>query len=437
MKVMIFVLILLTSLFSNVGMAQDSVQKTILNLESSIVDLQQQINQLKHDLGADVSEVNAKRIKNLETYAVQLNTVLSQLKEQVHENTAEVSRISSTEEKKPNLGIYGTLLVAKEKGQDSVIDGQSFEIILSGQPHKRLSYFMELEFERAAEVGGSRGGEVLLEQAYTDFVLSSWANFRGGILLVPFGNIERDHYAPLRDVISKPYTSYALAPSDWTDNGLGFNGKFNLSDNWLADFQTYLIAGLDNNINSTGLRSSRQGFGVDNNNNKAFAGKMKLQNTGGFSAGLSLYNGAWDDSDNRYITGLGANFDYQWQWLELVGDYTRMSVEREIQGSAIMDGYYLRSIVSIDKFLPENWLGEDFRSAMLQFVLQYDRVNIENFLDRTLADNWEKRFTVGVNLAPVSSWILKLNYENVTAGGPDKILWGNNDIWLFSMGYVF
>jgi len=111
-------------------------------------------------------------------------------------------------------------------------------------------------------------------------------NFRGGIVLVPFGNIERDHFAPLRDVISKPYTSFALAPSDWTDNGFGINGRFNVSENWLADYQAYVIAGLDSGLSTTGLRAARQGFGIDNNNNKAIAAKIRLQNTSGLTLGF-------------------------------------------------------------------------------------------------------------------------------------------------------
>jgi regulator of replication initiation timing len=335
-------LILITSLLvllSNPSHAQDSYKSKIIQLEAGMSSLQQQINQLREDMGTGISDSNAKRLANLEAYAVKLNEVLSDVQEKIEENTGEVTRISKIQQNKPNIGIYGTITAGKASNQNSIIDGQSFELVISGQPHKRISYFTELEFERAATVGGPRGGEVLLEQAYTDIQLNSWANFRGGVLLVPFGNIERDHYAPLREVISKPLTSYAIAPSDWTDNGFGFNGKFNISDNWIADYQAYVIAGLDSNIGTTGLRATRQGFGVDNNNNKAFAGKISLQNTSDFTLGLSYYTGAWNDSGDRDIEGFNIDIDYKLKWFELVGEYTDMDIDKEVGGAAHMDGY--------------------------------------------------------------------------------------------------
>ena len=431
----LFLLTLL--LFTNISLAQKDLQSKIQELESNFANLQRQINQLKQDIGEDTSTSNSQRIASLEAYAVQLHDVLTDVQEQVEENSSEVTRISKVQESQPNLGIYGTITAGKATNENTIIDGQSFELILSGQPHKRLSYFAELEFERAATVGGSRGGEVLLEQAYTDFKVNSWMNFRGGIVLVPFGNIERDHFAPLRDVISKPYTSFALAPSDWTDNGFGFNGRFNISENWLADYQTYVISGLASGLSTTGLRATRQGFGEDNNNNKAIASKISLQNTSGLTLGFSLYNGAWDDEGRKDITGYNFDIDYQWNWLELVGEYTKMDVDREISGSAVMDGYYIRSIFSLENLFSDNWLSEDFSHAKLSLVTQYDQVNIENFFDISQADNWEKRYTIGLRLQPTNSWILSLNYESAEDAGLDTILRGDGSIWLFSMGYVF
>ncbi|MBL4660325.1 MAG: hypothetical protein JKY19_08210 [Alcanivoracaceae bacterium] len=424
-------------LFVSTSSAQKSLQNKIQELEDNFANLQRQINQLKQDIGNDVSTTNSQRIASLEAYAVQLHDVLTDVQEQVEENSSEVTRISKVQENQPNLGIYGTITAGKATNENTIIDGQSFELILSGQPHKRLSYFAELEFERAATVGGSRGGEVLLEQAYTDFKINSWMNFRGGILLVPFGNIERDHFAPLRDVISKPYTSFALAPSDWTDNGFGVNGRFNVSENWLADYQAYVIAGLDSGLSTTGLRATRQGFGVDNNNNKAIAAKISLQNTSGLTLGFSLYNGAWDDEGRKDITGYNFDIDYQWNWLELVAEYTKMNIDREINGSAVMDGYYIRSIFSLENLFSDNWLSEDFSHAKLSLVTQYDQVNIENFFDISQADNWEKRYTIGLRLQPTNSWILSLNYESTEDAGLETILRGDGSIWLFSMGYVF
>ncbi len=433
------VIILLTSsliLLTNVGVAAD-YQTKIKRLEAGFASLQQQINDLRKDMGSDVSEENALRLANLEAYAVQLNEVLSEVQEKIEENKSEVARITTEQSNKPNIGIYGTITAGKVNGQDSIIDGQSFELIVSGQPHKRISYFTELEFERAAAVGTSRGGEVLVEQAYTDIQLTSWMNFRGGILLVPFGNIERDHFAPIREVVSQPLTSYAIAPAAWSENGFGINGRFNLSDSWIADYQAYVIAGLDDNITTTGMRRARQGFGLDNNNSKAFAGKLVLQNTSGFNVGLSYYSGAYNDSGTKDITGFNIDFDYKRDWFEILGEYTDMDIEQETGADTHLDGYYLRNIVSINGLLPENFLGADFPHARLSFVTQYDEATIENFFDSSIADNYERRITLGLRLQPTSSVMLNINYEDANARGPDRILRGNDELWIFSLGYVF
>ncbi len=424
-------------LISSIGHAETDYQSKIKQLESGFASLQQQINQLKNDMGPNISETNSKRLTNLEAYAVKLNEVLTELQDNVEENTNEVSRITKTQQSRPNLGVYGTITAGKANGQNSIIDGQSFELIISGQPHKRISYFTELEFERAAAVGTQRGGEVLVEQAYTDIQLNSWMNFRGGILLVPFGNIERDHFAPIREVISAPLTSFAIAPGSWSDNGFGVNGRFNLSDSWVADYQAYAIAGLDSNITSTGLRATRQGFGVDNNNNKAFAGKLSLQNTSGFVLGLSYYKGGWNDSSSKDISGFNIDMDYKYKWFEILGEYTDMDVEQETGGSAHLDGYYIRNLLSLNNLLPNHFLGDDFPHARLSFVTQYDEVTIENFYDVTQPDNYERRITLGLRLQPTPSIMLNINYEDANARGPDRILRGNDELWIFSLGYVF
>jgi hypothetical protein len=87
--------------------------------------------------------------------------------------------------------------------------------------------------------------------------------------------------------------------------------------------------------------------------------------------------------------------------------------------------------------LPDSFLGNDFPHSRLSFVSQYDEVSIENFYDSSIPDNYERRITLGLRLQPTSSWMVNLNYEDASARGPDRILRGNDDLWIFSLGYVF
>jgi len=88
----LFLLTLL--LFVSTSSAQRSLQNKIQELENNFANLQRQINQLKQDIGNDVSTTNSQRIASLEAYAVQLHDVLTDVQEQVEENSSEVTRIS-------------------------------------------------------------------------------------------------------------------------------------------------------------------------------------------------------------------------------------------------------------------------------------------------------------------------------------------------------
>jgi hypothetical protein len=53
----------------------------------------------------------------------------------------------------------------------------------------RLRFVGELELEHGVVEGLEEGGELELEQAYIDFLVTSAVNFRAGMLLVPVGII--------------------------------------------------------------------------------------------------------------------------------------------------------------------------------------------------------------------------------------------------------
>ncbi|MDH5433209.1 MAG: porin [Gammaproteobacteria bacterium] len=417
---------------------QENLSNDIKKLENQIRQLERDIRQLRRSSGGNTNQSDKSRISQLEQYVIQLNEALSELQQKVLDNEAETQRLSTNQDKQPKIGIYGTFDVHKQEIESTMFDGHSLEIFISGQSGERISYFTEIEFERAANVGGNRGGEILVEEAYTDIKLASAINLRAGIFNIPFGNVERDRYGPLRDLVSKPYTSDALAPQDWSDNGIGFNGKFNLSKSWITDYHVYAVSGLNGNITNSGLRDARQGFGQDNNHNKAVATKLKFHHLSGHSFGFSHYIGAWNDLGTHDIEGINFDFEIDWDWMELIGEYTKMTIDREIDTSqAIMDGYYLRTVFHLEKGFVNNWLSKDFPYAKLALVLQYDEVNIENFVDPLQPDNWHERYTSGITLEPDYSWRIKLNYEEIKTPHIAPIGHNHSDTWTFSIGYIF
>ena len=334
------------------------------------------------------------------------------------------------------LSSYGAVNFGKRSGRDSIIDAESFELVLSGQPHERISFFSEVEFERAASVGAERGGEVLVEQAYVDLMLNPDLSVRGGVILVPFGNNEADHYAPLRDVIYRPLSSRLIAPSDWTDNGFGLVGHRELSQNWQLDWEAYLIAGIDDQIGPNGLRNARQGFGEDNNNNKAFAGHLNLRSSQDLSLGLGIYSGAYDDAGDLQLTGWGLDFNWRIEGWKFAGEYLRMRAERAQGGAATQEGGYARAGYDIHRWFDPSWSGASFPEARLSLIYEYDYVSVEDLTSVAGLVERERKHVLGLRYEPDHSWVLKLNREWSDASGR-ALINGDSDAWAVGIGFVF
>lgn len=428
-------------------------------LEERVNRLEDGIDALRQELGALrqlLAELLAKNPETAETSAPAIEERLHALEaageemagqqetldETLRNQAQRVEVVSAAETRRAQVTVYGTFNVVDDSDADSRFDGEAFEIVLSGQPHERLGFFAEIEFERAATVGGERGGEVLVEQAHATYTLSPWLNLRAGVLLLPFGNFSIDHYAPNRDVITKPLVSFVVAPSDWTDNGFGFLGEGPLGNNWTFDYELYAVSGLDADITALGTRAARQPFGVDNNNDKALVGRMAFNRQGWLELGLSAYHGKYDDADRHRLLGWAVDTSVEQGRLRFTGEFNHFEAERPgAEPNAVLEGWYTRLVLDITPpWLRRGWHGQVFPGARLDAVAQVDEAQIEGPLDATPGSpqsmNRERRFTLGLNYRPTHHWVLKLARErNEVDGLP--LQRGERDAWLASVGFLF
>ena len=365
-----------------------------------------------------------------------LGADLAAVRGEVENQGHALAAASASRQREIAISSYGAVNLGKRSGQDSVIDAESFELVLSGQPHPSVSFFSEIEFERAATVGGPRGGEVLLEQAYVDYAINDNLALRGGVILVPFGNNEADHYAPLREVILRPLSSRLIAPSDWTDNGFGLVGHRELSANWQLDWETYLIAGLDSGIGPGGLRNARQGFGEDNNNDKALAAHLTLRRNDQLALGLGVYDGDYDDVGRLRLRGLGLDYSWRLDRWRFSGEYLAMRAERAEGESADLRGGYARAAYDVQQWLPLAWRNEAFPDARLSLVYEYDHVSVEDLTSLASLVARERKHVLGLRYEPDHSWILKLNREWSDASNRTLVN-GDSDGWIIGIGFVF
>jgi len=435
------VLTLLVTLAATAFAGDATVEGRLEELESGLAGLRQEVADLRllleRLLEQDAQGSLAAKVSALEATSQELVSGQEELAETVRSNSSVARSLSDADIRRPQLTVYGTFTATAPEGEDSVFDATSFELVLSGRPHTRLGFFAEVEFEQAAAVGGGRGGEIKMEQAYASYTISPLMNLRAGVLLVPFGNVNVDHYAPNRDVISKPLVSYAVAPSDWTDNGLGFYGNALVGDAWSFDYEAYVIAGLDADISALGLRAARQGFGVDNNDDKAVAARIAWNRAGWLEMGWSGYRGKFDDEDRLRMTGWALDAFFERGRLRMTGEYNHVGAEQPSGPDAVFEGYYARLVLDVTPpALHRGGHGRDFPSSRLDLVAQYDDVRITGPLGGTLVTNKERRYTLGLNYRPSHHWVLKLNYERSEASAA-ALQKGDFRGILTSIGFLF
>lgn len=395
----------------------DRLEQGLEAVRRDVAELKALIERLVAERGADAGTLGG-RIESLAATTQELEAEQAELAATLRGSEASLKALSEADRQRTQLTVYGTFNVIESDSADAVYDAEAFELVLSGQPHERLGFFAEIEFERAASVGAERGGEILIEQAYATYTLAPWMGLRAGVLLVPFGNVNVDHFAPNRDVISKPLVSYVVAPSDWTDNGFGFNGSVLLGDAWTFAYETYLVAGLDADVTALGTRAARQPFGVDNNHNKAAVGRFALNRGGWLELGVSGYSGKYDDGDRLRLSGWAADVLFEHGRLKLTGEYDRLQARQPEGPDAVLTGGYARAVVDVTPgWLRRGWHGTLFPGARLALVAQYDRADLEGPLDGGFETNVEERFTLGLNYRPSHHWVLKLQVEDSEATG--------------------
>ncbi len=424
-----------------------ALHEELESLRAETTELRRQIAALRAE--ATTASV-ATRVADVETRLAKLAAALAAYGERLGTEEAAnkghddaISALEDQQASANHLSVYGSLAYHDESAAGAAFDAEAIELVISGRPHPRLGVFTEIELERAAAVGGARGGEVVVEQAWASYAMSPAFNLRGGVLLVPFGAVNADHYAPTRDVISKPLPAVAVSPADWTDNGVSLFGRAVLGSDWVLSYDSLWGAGLGADLKASGLHDARQPFGVDNNGNGALAARFALRRGDGLELGLSGYRGAWDDRGRKLLSGWATDVTISFGPLALRGDFERL-IARRSQGLDDVDyqGWYARSVYRLPgALLRRGWHGKAFPEAIVELVAQWDgartRVPLGDLVaDDALFTSRERRLTIGLNYRPTRFWVLKVNHERSRGRGVPLVR-GTGAAWLAALGFVF
>jgi hypothetical protein len=177
----------------------------------------------------------------------------------------------------------------KREFEDGRLDFHRFVLLITHRFSDRIRFVSELELEHALVEGLEEAGELELEQAYLDFLLSRGFNLRAGMLLVPVGIINERHEPPTFYGVERPFVDTFIVPTTWFDAGAGVHGEFGRG--WR--YRGYIMAPL-NALEFTaeeGLRGGIQKGSDANIGRPAVTGRLEYVGTRGLTAGVSFWTG--------------------------------------------------------------------------------------------------------------------------------------------------
>ncbi|MDA1313416.1 MAG: hypothetical protein O2968_08795 [Acidobacteria bacterium] len=239
------------------------------------------------------------------------------------------SREYSTETRMPFSG-YMDSHFNKPEGDPAVADFHRFVLLFGHSFSDRIQFWSELELEHALVEGGEPTGELELEQAYLDFLIKPWLNFRSGIMLAPVGLINERHEPPTFNGVERPFVDTVILPTTWFEPGAGVFGD--LGGGFV--YKAYMMAPLNaSNFNAEdGIRDGRQKAFESIAQNPAITGRLEYHGLPGLSLGGSFWTGKSGfatpginprvnvfEIDGRFSV---SRFDFRGEWANVNLDQT-------------------------------------------------------------------------------------------------------------------
>jgi hypothetical protein len=315
----------------------------------------------------------------------------------------------------------------------------------------RVKFATEIEIEHGGTntqdgvFGGSNKGELKIEFATIDFLMTDWMNYRGGIVLSPLGKFNLVHDSPLQDLTDRPMVDTFIIPTTLSESGMGFFGTFYPTELSKVDYEIYAVNGFQSVRNDTSvlsatdvtkaseiqdfIKDSRGSKQVDNNTNPAIVGRVVYSPFLGLDLGLSLHTGYIDDNDSNRMTIKAFDWTYQRGPFELVGEYAHASIERDgllsdgtpknERMAGDMWGYYVEPRYHfMPQFLRDLAPTVFKEDSTFTGVLRWGAVDINQpFNVAKEGDIRRTRLTTGLNWRYTEDTVFKAEYQINTEHG--------------------
>ena len=317
--------------------------------------------------------------------------------------------------------------------------------------NNRTQFITEVEFEHVSEV--------YVEQAFLNYKINNFIDFRGGLLLIPMGIINEYHEPSTFNGVERPLVDKYIAPSTWREIGFGFTGNI---PNIQLKYQAYLVNGFNgydgaSHLNGkNGLRKGRQKGAESYISSPNATAKVEYYGFRGLNVGLSgyfgktqstMYNGiAKDDNtlnekaDSSVVgvamVGLDARYQYKgftargqlyYNSLSNTEQYNAFTGGNDL-GSAML-GYYIELGYDVFRHMTK------IKSQLIPFA-RYEQYNTHFAVDNsvTINDAYNVNVvTTGLGWKITPKALIKADFQFVKSKADTK----TNNIFNAGIGIMF
>ena len=364
-------------------------------------------------------------------------TVVTELTERVDQLDGASPANTATWPDKLSLGGYGEMHANfGESEAADLFDLHRIVLALGYDFNDWIKLNSEIEIEHAFVSKGA-GGELLVEQAHLDFLLSDAANVRFGRVLTPLGIVNQKHEPPSFNGVERPSFAKYIIPSTWSSDGVGLFGSLAPS----TTYQAYIVAGLDGSGFSAkdGIRGGRikerQSL-----HEPAFTGRLDwypfAERPVGMGQalrlGASTYHGGLDNGnkgENPDVNGdihiYSADFEYNIADLDFRGAVADLRIQ-DARGldPGVASGIFGWYLEGAWHFLPESCKQGKLASADAVAFVRFDDFDTQYDMPTGMTadpagDRTEWTFGVGLHLLP--NFVVKADVQLRDDGTSDDL----------------
>jgi len=308
----------------------------------------------------------------------------------------------------------------KPRGEPAQLDFHRFVLLFGHSFSDRIKFWSELELEHGLVEGREEKGELELEQAYLDFLVKPYLNFRGGMILAPVGLINERHEPPSFYGVERPFVDSVILPSTWFDTGVGVFGDLGRGFRYKA----YVMSPLDAaEFNAEeGLRGGRQKGFQSSFQNVAQTARLEYHGLPRLAWGASFWRGNTGfnlrgvnprvrvvETDGRYRV---SRFDFRAQFAQVdISKAGELNLALEREGGISpnvaerMRGFYIEPAA---RLLPRRWRQD------LAVFFRYESFDTQNKMPRgflPLRQFDRSAWVVGATYYPEPDVALKWDYS--------------------------